>query len=1002
MQRLVASRDHLGATREVSFSLWRYDMERRGRTRAFVTTGLVAFALFWLQTLPWLVSTGHLEPHQTLEASAIPTPIAPRLSLLFDFLFLVALAYHGVRSHELASMGQRMARLEGMGPNFKWKLWRRAGLLILMLGIGLDAVENVWLWTISNEYHTQDLFIPGLTPTVWAVLTVGVLLLWSATGWAWWKIKQHHDPHGNLAGNSKAKSLPNLDGTIITCSGGGIRSTSFCLGGLQVLSREGIYQKARSVIGVSGGGYIAAAMHIVRTKSKLQPDDPPAFADASPEEAWLRRNTRYLLESVKVAALGGLSLLNGMLVNLFLVASVMVFIAWWSGWFYLVSGGLTDWNTPRASAIDYSQAWTAVTWTVWLGPAGLVVFMIEDAVDRLFRVPPFIRAGSRELSVLLLGLGIGSLLFFYAVPSLLVTAHNYAAGSGSAWASLVTAAGLIPQQVCTDLLAQGQDACGAAAGPSVTGASLVSLGAIVAAAVTVLRSARRFLPDAATAPGDSGRLRRLLDRFFVRLLPWAALIVIVLVTLTLLLRWTTALVADPTLLGHWGWFYAVAIGFVVLKVTTDANRTSLHYFYRERLSKAFVLERAGSEVKPVPYSDLLRFSDAKPQDGGPELIACASANASDNDVVPADRNCVPYSFGHGTTGLSGELFPPEARTNSRLFEFNADREYRVATIPAAMAMSGAAFSPLAGRYTKRVAPYRVVMALANARLGVWLPNPLWIEDDAVFRRLVKLRRAQEVKKYLSEVGSQVGIDGLSARDLVWVQSLDVAVADPAVARELDVVLAWALARETKRTGNAAPDRRAADARRTIDVVKSWWRHVFVRPGAFHLAKEAFGQTSIYNRFLYITDGGHYDNLGLVEALRYRPEAVYVLDASSDPPDTFSTLGQAIATARMDLGCEVEVNPRMLQRGENDKRPLACYGVGKVVYSDGEVTALYFLKALVSESLPWDVEAYAREHNTFPRTSTSNQLYGEFDLEAYRVLGREAARALLNHINGGGA
>ena len=507
MERLVATHDHLGATREVSFSLWRYDMERRGRTKAFVTTGLVAFALFWLQTLPWLVSTGHLNPHQTMEAIAVPAPIAPRLSLLFDFLFLVALAYHGVRCHELASMGQRMARLEGMKPNFKrWKLWRRAGLVILMLGIGLDAVENVLLWTVSAEDHTQDFFIPGLTPAVWTGLTVGVLLLWSATGWAWWNIKHHKDPHGNLA--VKKKALPKLDGTIITCSGGGIRSTSFCLGGLQVLSREGIYQKARSVIGVSGGGYIAAAMHILRTKSNLQPGDPP-FADASPEEAWLRRNTRYLLESVKVAALGGLSLLYGMLVNLFLVASVMAFIAWWSGWFYLVSGGLTDWNTPQASALNYNQAWTAVTWTVWLAPAGLAVFMIEDAADRLFKVPRFLRVGSRELSVLLLALGIGSLLFFYAVPSLLVTAHNYAAGSSSPWSRLITAAGLIPQGVCTELLAQKQDACGAAAGPSVAGASLVSLGAIVAAAVTVLRSARRFLPDAATAPRDSGRLRRL-------------------------------------------------------------------------------------------------------------------------------------------------------------------------------------------------------------------------------------------------------------------------------------------------------------------------------------------------------------------------------------------------------------------------------------------------------------------------------------------------------------
>ena len=90
-------------------------------------------------------------------------------------------------------------------------------------------------------------------------------------------------------------------------------------------------------------------------------------------------------------------------------------------------------------------------------------------------------------------------------------------------------------------------------------------------------------------------------------------------------------------------------------------------------------------------------------------------------------------------------------------------------------------------------------------MGVWLPNPLWIENDAVFRRLVKLRRSVDVKKYLSDVGSQIGMDGLSTRDLVWLQSLHVDLADPGIARELEVVLAWFLARETKRTGKAAPD-----------------------------------------------------------------------------------------------------------------------------------------------------------------------------------------------------
>ena len=63
---------------------------------------------------------------------------------------------------------------------------------------------------------------------------------------------------------------------------------------------------------------------------------------------------------------------------------------------------------------------------------------------------------------------------------------------------------------------------------------------------------------------------------------------------------------------------------------------------------------------------------------------------------------------------------------------------------------------------------------------------------------------------------------------------------------------------------------------------------------FSLIREAVGKASLYHRFLYITDGGHYDNLGLIEALRRRPQEIYVLDASNDPEDTFRALGRAIA------------------------------------------------------------------------------------------------------------
>jgi hypothetical protein len=284
--------------------------------------------------------------------------------------------------------------------------------------------------------------------------------------------------------------------------------------------------------------------------------------------------------------------------------------------------------------------------------------------------------------------------------------------------------------------------------------------------------------------------------------------------------------------------------------------------------------------------------------------------------------------------------------------------------------------------------------------------------------MVTLRRGDDVSKHLMGLGENVVADDLTLsrlapRDLVWLRSLKM----PTSARRL---VTAELARQKRAAERKAAERQAvttwvakkwfamrwfnrgwvmptsASAHGTWRryVAYGWLRSVLERPGAYRLVNEAIGKTSIYDRFLYVTDGGHYDNLGLVEALRRRPKDIYVLDASSDAENSFSTLGQAIATARMDLRCEVEFNPRPLRRTGTDEPALASYGTGPIRYEDKAEGTLHFVKAIVTDKLPWDVEAYAAQHTTFPRTPTANQLYGEFDLEAYRVLGREGTKALL--------
>ena len=121
------------------------------------------------------------------------------------------------------------------------------------------------------------------------------------------------------------------------------------------------------------------------------------------------------------------------------------------------------------------------------------------------------------------------------------------------------------------------------------------------------------------------------------------------------------------------------------------------------------------------------------------------------------------------------------------------------------------------------------------------------------------------------------------------------------------------------------------------------RALLDRPGPYRLLKEGIGKTSVTDRRLYITDGGHYDNLGLVEALRRRPATIIVLDASNDSENSFRALGEAVATARMDLDCEIEIDPAPMITTDGVAK--IAWVDGKLTYSDGATATVHFAKAV---------------------------------------------------------
>lgn len=175
-----------------------------------------------------------------------------------------------------------------------------------------------------------------------------------------------------------------------------------------------------------------------------------------------------------------------------------------------------------------------------------------------------------------------------------------------------------------------------------------------------------------------------------------------------------------------------------------------------------------------------------------------------------------------------------------------------------------------------------------------------------------------------------------------------------------------------------------------------------RPRFQYFFREMFGLHSRRAPFVYVTDGGHWEVLGLVELLRRGCTEIYCLDASGDDQDEFAAIGKAIAIARADLGVEVELEVAKIlppkpekPPAEGEKPPMRSpvnHLCGKITYPNGVNGILVYCKAVVTDRDPADVLAYQIDNPDFPSHSTGDQLFDHEQFEAYRQIGHLAGSA----------
>lgn len=155
-----------------------------------------------------------------------------------------------------------------------------------------------------------------------------------------------------------------------------------------------------------------------------------------------------------------------------------------------------------------------------------------------------------------------------------------------------------------------------------------------------------------------------------------------------------------------------------------------------------------------------------------------------------------------------------------------------------------------------------------------------------------------------------------------------------------------------------------------------------------ILNEAFGRTSDESRWVYLSDGGHFENLGVYEMILRRCRTIVVVDGSQDDGYTFEDLGNAVRKARVDLGIPITFQGIPIY-GARDTRNRYC-AIGSIEYQCVDAGAkpgrILYIKACMKGTEPIDVLHYASLDPKFPQQGTEELWFDEPQFESYRRLG----------------
>jgi hypothetical protein len=170
-------------------------------------------------------------------------------------------------------------------------------------------------------------------------------------------------------------------------------------------------------------------------------------------------------------------------------------------------------------------------------------------------------------------------------------------------------------------------------------------------------------------------------------------------------------------------------------------------------------------------------------------------------------------------------------------------------------------------------------------------------------------------------------------------------------------------------------------------------------------QEMFGLTTDDCKYVYLSDGGHFENLGLYEMVRRRCRFIVVSDAGCDPAFAMEDLGNAVQKIELDLGVSIRFDGlERLKWWPDDGSEVGpghlYHAIGRIDYPScdggGAPGTIMYVKAGYHGTESAGIRSYAMSHPKFPHETTSDQWFSESQFESYRCLGFEIMDGILGN------